>query len=156
MGERIGRVKVRKLMGWDKDSLIGKAKATHTSKAKQGIHSLLPVGRQVFSHLQESRAPSLLMATWETNAITPNILPFLLLHSALYAEHDVLWSGISLGSVGDSCPSCVPSQLLVPPQPLAGGAGWEAEKALALCKHRSAITRRSLCYQHCFQHKSKI
>ncbi|KAK4825245.1 LOW QUALITY PROTEIN: hypothetical protein QYF61_025644 [Mycteria americana] len=26
--------------------------------AKQGIHSLLPMGRQVFSHLQESRAPS--------------------------------------------------------------------------------------------------
>ena len=35
MGERIGRVRVRKLMGWDKNSLIGKAKAAHTSKAKQ-------------------------------------------------------------------------------------------------------------------------
>jgi len=30
----------------------------HTSKAKQGIRSLLPIGRQVFSHSQESRAPS--------------------------------------------------------------------------------------------------
>ena len=46
-GERIVRVKVRKLMGWDKDSLISKAKATHTSKAKQGIHSPLPISRQV-------------------------------------------------------------------------------------------------------------
>ena len=34
MGERIGRVKVRKLMGWDKDSLIDKANAVFTSKAE--------------------------------------------------------------------------------------------------------------------------
>jgi len=36
-------------------SLTGKAKATHASKAKEGIHSLLPIDRQVFSNLQESR-----------------------------------------------------------------------------------------------------
>jgi len=34
VGERVGRVKMRKLLGWDKDSLIGKAKATQVSKAK--------------------------------------------------------------------------------------------------------------------------
>ena len=34
IGERIRRVKERKLVGSDKDSLIGKAKATHASKAK--------------------------------------------------------------------------------------------------------------------------
>ena len=34
MGERIGRVKVRKLVGWDKNSLIGKAKAAHMNKGK--------------------------------------------------------------------------------------------------------------------------
>jgi len=65
MGERIGRVKVRKLMGRDKDSLKGKEKDTHTSNGKQGIHSLLPVGRQVFRHLQESRAPPHVTVTWE-------------------------------------------------------------------------------------------
>ena len=43
MGERIRRVKMRKLVGCDKDSLIGKAKAAHVSKAKQGIHSPLPM-----------------------------------------------------------------------------------------------------------------
>ena len=64
MGERIGRVKVRKLVGSDKDSLISKAKAAHGSKAKQGTHSLLPIGGQVFSHLQESRAPSRITVTW--------------------------------------------------------------------------------------------
>ena len=65
MGERIRRVKVRKLVGWENDSFIGKAKAAHTSKANQGIHSLLPIGRQVFSHLQESKATSRVMVTWE-------------------------------------------------------------------------------------------
>jgi len=52
-------------VGWDKDSLIAKAKAMQASKAKQGIHSLLPISRQVFNHVQESRAPSCIMVPWE-------------------------------------------------------------------------------------------
>jgi len=38
----------------------------HASKAKQGLHSLLPIRRQVFSHLKESRAPSHVTVTWES------------------------------------------------------------------------------------------
>ena len=34
---------MRKLMGSDQGSLIDKAKAVHTSKAEQGIHSPLPL-----------------------------------------------------------------------------------------------------------------
>ena len=64
-GDRIGRVKLRKHLGRDEGSLTGKAKAMCTSKAKQGIHSLLPMGRLVFSHLRESRAPSHMTVTWE-------------------------------------------------------------------------------------------
>jgi len=46
MRKRIGRVKVRNLMGGDKESLIGKAKAVQASKANQGIHSpVLITGR---------------------------------------------------------------------------------------------------------------
>jgi len=45
MGERNGRVKVRKLIGGDKDSLTAKVKAVHASKAKQAINSLLPISR---------------------------------------------------------------------------------------------------------------
>lgn len=41
-------------MAGDKDSLIGKAKAMHIRKANQGIHFLLPIGRQIYNHLQES------------------------------------------------------------------------------------------------------
>lgn len=44
--ERAGRVKVRKLVAWNKDSLVGIAKATHTSKVKQGIHCPLLTGKQ--------------------------------------------------------------------------------------------------------------
>lgn len=55
MGERIGRGKVRKLMGRDKDSFIRKAKAAQVSAAKEGILSPLPRGTQLLSQLQESR-----------------------------------------------------------------------------------------------------
>ena len=113
------------------------------------------MGRQVFSHLQESRAPSGLKVRRETNAITLNVFPFLLLPPALHAEHDIIWCGISLWSVGVSCPSHIPSQLLVGPQPTHWWGRVKVEKTLALCKHCSAITNTSLYYQHCYQHKSK-
>ena len=87
------------------------------SKAKEGIHSLLPISRQVLSHLQESRASWGVAFTWEDQHHNPKCLPFPV---AFIAEHAVIWSGISLWSVGVSCPSCVPSQLLLV---LAGGVG---------------------------------
>jgi len=34
---------------------------------------------------------------------------------SLYAEHDVVWYGISLRPAGLSCPGCIPAQLLVHP-----------------------------------------
>jgi len=83
-GETIRRVKVRKLVGWDKGSLIGKAKAMCTSKAKQGIHSLLPVSTQVFSHLQESRALSCVIVIWEGKYHHSEQCPFLLLPHGFY------------------------------------------------------------------------
>jgi len=33
------------------------------------------------------------------------------------AQHEVIWYGIRLWSITVSCPSCVPSQLLLHPQP---------------------------------------
>ena len=127
----------------------------HASKAKQGIHSLLPIGRQAFSRLQESRAPSCITVTWEDKHHHSKRPPFLLLPSAFYAEHDVIGYGISLWSVGLSCPSCVPSQLFLHAQSTHWWVGVTAEKALTLCKHCSAIMKTSLNYQHCFRHKSK-
>jgi len=89
----------------------------HASKAKQGIHLLLPTGRQVLSHLQGSRAPSRVTVTWEDKRHHSEHTPPLLLPPALYAEYDTIWYGISLWSVGVSCPGCVPSQPLAHPQP---------------------------------------
>lgn len=65
MGKRIGSVKVRELVCWDKDCLIGKVKAVCVSKSKQGVHSPHSLGRQVFSYFWESRSPSHLMASLE-------------------------------------------------------------------------------------------
>lgn len=56
IGERIGKVKMQELIGLDQDSLLNKAKAMHTSKTEQGIQSLLVIGRQMFSHFQETGA----------------------------------------------------------------------------------------------------
>lgn len=61
----MGRVKGRKLVGGDKVSLTGKTKATSISRAKQGIHSVHPMGMQVLSHPQESQASWHVTATWE-------------------------------------------------------------------------------------------
>ena len=95
---------------------------------KQGIHLLLPTGRQVFSHLQESRVQSCVMVTWEDKCHPPLPSSF---HFFLHiAEHDIVWHGISLWSVGVSCPDCFPSQLLVLPQPPRWWCGVRSRKDL--------------------------
>jgi len=48
-------MQVRKLVDWDKDSLIGKVKAVCANKAKQGIYPILPIGRLILSHFQKGR-----------------------------------------------------------------------------------------------------
>lgn len=69
--ERSWRVKAGKLVARNEDSLIGKAKAVHISKAKQGINSQLPMG----SHPQESRTPSGVKATQEDKCHHSKHLP---------------------------------------------------------------------------------
>jgi len=65
MGERMGRAEGGNLWVRDKDGSTGKAKATSAIKAEVVLRLLLPFGRQVFSHFQQSRFPSRLMVTWE-------------------------------------------------------------------------------------------
>jgi len=97
------------------------------SKAKQGIHSLLAIGRQVFRPVQESMASSCYLG--RQNTITPNIPPsFFPQH--FIAEHKVMWHGISFWSVRVSGPGCVPSQLLVPPQATCWWGGVRSIKGL--------------------------
>jgi len=157
MDERIRRVKVRKLRGRDKDGLWGKAKATHTSKAKPGIHSLHlvfsqagvqpPPGKQgsITRNGYLGRQTPLL---W-TPAPSLFFLPLYMLSTTSYGME------YPCGQSGSAVPAVPPPTFLCTPSPLAGGVGWEAEKALTLCKQRSAIIKTSLYYQHYFQHKSK-
>jgi len=111
---------VTKQMGSYKDSLIGKVKPAHVSKGnKEFIHHFPWAGR--CSDI--SRKAGLHHMWWllgKTNTITPKVPPFLLLPPTLYAQHDVIWHGISLWSIGVSSSSCVPSQLLVHPAPWCG------------------------------------
>jgi len=82
------------------------------------------------------------------NAITLNIPPFFVLPPVFIAECDIIWYGTSFWSVGVSCPSCVPSQLLVQPQPTRwwGGVrkkGLDAVQALLSSKHAFVINTLS-------------
>ena len=105
----------------DKDSLTGKAKAVHASKAKQGIHSPLPMGRQVFSHPQESRAPSHIMVTWEDKCHNARCPPFLPSSPSLYTQHDIMVWNIPLASSGQLSWLCpLPMSRAPPALSLAG------------------------------------
>lgn len=72
--ERIWRQKLEN--SWaEQDSFIGKGKVKHTSKAKQGINSSLPMGSQVLSHPQESRAHHVSWLRGKMNTITLTVPP---------------------------------------------------------------------------------
>ena len=143
-------------MGWDKDSLLERVKAACKSKAKEGIRSLLPVSRQIFSHVQESRAPSRVMVTWEVkhhNSEWPRLLPSF---PSFYwwACYHIVWN-ISLISWGQ------PSQLC--PLPTSGASATcslveccKRQKRSWLCvSSAQQQQKKSLCHQHYFHHKSK-
>lgn len=55
---------VQELTGWDKGSLVGEAKATRASRAKQGMHGVLPISRKMLSHFQGSWARHM-SVSWE-------------------------------------------------------------------------------------------
>lgn len=84
----------------------------------------------------------------KTSAITLNVPPSLSLPSFIC---HMVWN-IALWSTVLAVPT---PKFLCTPSLLAGRMGWEAGKALRLCKHSLAITKTSLCYQHCFQQNPK-
>lgn len=126
MRERTRRVKLRKLMDWDEDSLIGKAKATGTSKTTQEVNLPLPMGRQMFNHH---------MSLWlrKANAIYSNVPTsffFPQLHILTMMSNGMMhpWSQFYSDFLAMSLPStlCIPS-------PLTNEVAWGAEKVLTLC-----------------------
>ena len=152
MRERVRRVKERKLGGWDKDNLIGKAEVTHANKANQRIHSLVLTGRQVFSHLQESRAPSCIMVTREDKHHNSEH-PQLPSSSLSFICRAWCLNGVEypFGQWGSAVLAVSLLNFLCTPSLLAGGVAWEAEKALTLCKSCSAITKPPRVDNHKFK-----
>lgn len=68
---RMGRGIKAKVMTWNRNSLIGKAKSVHNSKANQWSNSLLPIGSAT-----SRRAGPHHVQGWlrRTNTIPPNVL----------------------------------------------------------------------------------
>lgn len=122
--KRIRKLKMSKLMGWDRKSLIGKPKAMCASKAKQRNHSPLPMGRQVLSHPLESRAPSH-PGVIRGKKMPALSIPHSLLASALYAEHVFIWHGIFL------CSPVSPPKFFAYSQPSSLMGGCEKQKIWA-------------------------
>lgn len=60
------------LIGQDKEGLIRKVKAECTSRAKRGIHYLLPIGRHMSSHSLESRDSSHITVARENKHHNPS------------------------------------------------------------------------------------
>lgn len=149
---RTGGGKAYELLGWEKGILIGKAKAVCGSKGKKEktINSLLLMVRQVFSQIQESRAPLLLE---KTNAITLNVPPFHVLPPILYTDVDVITSGISLLAV--CVPAVSPPSFPCSPRFLGSVAVQKEEKPLVLHESCPGIIKTSLYCHLCVQHKSK-
>jgi len=87
------------------------------TKAKLGINSLLPSGRQMFSHYLKSRASSHVAVTWEDKCHNYEHPPFLLFPPAFIDEHGAIWYGISLWLVWVSSSGYVLSRYLAHPQP---------------------------------------
>lgn len=115
-----------------------------TNKVKQGIHSLLPAGRQVFSH--HPRTLSQVTVTWEDKCHHAKWFPIALSSLRLICRvwfHMVwkivliLWSQLS-----QLCP--LPS-FCAPTASTLGGQ-HKKQKAVALCKPCSTVTKTSLYY----------
>lgn len=84
------------LVGFIKDLLIRTAKAACASKGRRGIHSLLPIIRQIFSPFPGSRASAGVTDAWkerQCHYVQTTLLP------SPFSEllfHDILWYGIHI------------------------------------------------------------
>lgn len=148
-------------MNWDKDSLSGKSKAADIRKVKRGIHSPLPMDREVFSLWQESRATSSVTVTWEEKSLQMSFLSFFFCHTVYdlpplsWAWCHMLWNIPLVSCSHLSFVTLCLCSIWCAPSLLSSVTVQKAEKAIALYKPCAAITRTSLYYWLYAQHKSK-
>lgn len=120
--------KREKMLGWGKDTLVGKAWVAWIKKKKEFIHHFWWLDRcSTISRKAGLRHTWWCLGkTWE--ALIPDTFPFLLPSLTLCSEHEAMLSGISLCSVQVSCLSCVPSKFLThacTPSLPSGRKVWE-------------------------------
>lgn len=112
------------------------------------------MGRQVFGHLQASRAPS--CVTWDLEKQMPSLwmspFPSSTPSFMCWAWHHVVGKIPSV-SLGSAVPAVPPLSFFCTSS-LTGGAAGEAE-VLRLCKHCLEICKTRGCCQHCFGQKSR-
>lgn len=108
MVERVRTVKVRKLVGWDKDRLVGKAKAVCTEKQNKEFIQHFPSASRCSAISRKSNG---YLERQSMSLLT--LLSFPVIPPALYIDHDATRYRIHLWSFGISCPTQVCSQLLV-------------------------------------------
>lgn len=110
-GLRIRRVKVRKLVRWDKGSSIGKAKAEHTSEAKQNkvfirYFSSAVVNKNLFSRFPGSKDLSHVTVTLEDKCHDHGCPHFFLLSLSFYGWAHHMARDVPLVCSGDLSPLC--------------------------------------------------
>lgn len=146
MGERTERTKVRKTVGWNKDSLVseGKNRKVEGKKEKSDTKAFV-------HHLPLSGpCPSSLQATVTLEVKLPSPALFFL-HCSCTAEYTML-DGIVPWLAHLRCFSSFFFPVSCLPTTHSGGR-VEIEKTLIQCKYGSDKT--TVCYQHCFSYKSK-
>lgn len=110
-GERTRRVKLRKHLSWDKDRLKGKAKTIHTSEAKEGIKSVLPMaGRSSGEQGPMMHNAYLRWQTPSLQASPASFLPLCLHSFTCYVW--AIWSGIFLWSLWSAILAVFPPRLV--------------------------------------------
>lgn len=125
MWERIGRAKVRRLGGRDKDTLISKGRGRSQIEIKKNK-------RCKSSHLLPADlCPASLPKQWQP---LQNSSPVLLLSMAVYGRE------YPFHRFRSAALAVLPPSLLSAPSLLTMGAEWEREKALTLCKLSPAVT----------------
>ena len=102
--------------------LRGQSKSHVCKQAKQRIHSLLPIFRQVFSQLQESRAPSCVMVTWEDKLYHSERPPSFFFPQLYMLSMMSYGMEYPFGQLGSAVPAVSPPNFLC--TPASSLAGW--------------------------------
>lgn len=121
---------------WVKKQFIKRNKVTCTSLE---IHSLVPIGRQMFSHFQKEGLHHLLQLLGKVNT-TRNVSPSSFISPAFSAKHSLVWFGISIWPVWFAITAVY--HLLVHSRP----ANWQVMRGISWYTYCSTGTKTSLYY----------